>query len=177
MIAREKIGSIADSIRTSLALERPYDPERAVTLLKGTIQPINIDHKIDAAIKKNGEEGFIIYLNIHEPDLRKRFTVAHELGHLFLHMGYLIDNEKWNSISDDGFQDSAYFRMSDNYSQEENEANEFAASFLMPRTEFINIAINHLDNNQYTIKPIADYFKVSESAAINRGKWLGIFAW
>ncbi|MDR2484509.1 MAG: ImmA/IrrE family metallo-endopeptidase [Treponema sp.] len=177
MIAREQIGNIADSIRKPLGLTCPYDPEKAVSLLNGTIQPISIDHKIDAAIKKNGEDSFIIYLNTHEPYLRKRFTVAHELGHLFLHMGYLIDNEKWNSIPDDGFQDSAYFRMSDNYSQEENEANEFAASFLMPKAEFIEFAKQHLSNNQYTIKPIAGYFKVSESAAINRGKWLGIFTW
>jgi Zn-dependent peptidase ImmA (M78 family) len=92
-------------------------------------------------------------------------------------MGYLLDKVKWTSMSNNDFQDSAFFRMSDNYTQEENEANEFAASFLMPKGEFIDIAKQHLSNNHYTIGPIADHFQVSEIAAINRGKWLGIFAW
>jgi Zn-dependent peptidase ImmA (M78 family) len=176
MYSKERIGMIADSVRTSLGLTCPYDPEKAVTLLNGIIQP-SIDHRIDAAIKKNGDNGFIIYLNIYKPAVRERFTIAHELGHLFLHMGYLFDQTKWDLMSNNDFQDSAFFRMSDNYTQEENEANEFAASFLMPKTEFITIAKQNLFNDRYTIGPIADHFQVSEIAAINRGKWLGIFAW
>jgi Zn-dependent peptidase ImmA (M78 family) len=177
MYSRERIGAIADSVRNSLSLTCPYDPKKVATLLGGTIQYQTIDHRIDAAIRKNGDNGFIIYLNIDRSAVRERFTLAHELGHLFLHMGYLLDNTKWNSMSDNDFQDSAFFRMSDNYTQEENEANEFAASFLMPKIEFANIAKQHLSNNHYTIGPIAKYFQVSEIAAINRGKWLGIFAW
>jgi Zn-dependent peptidase ImmA (M78 family) len=26
---------------------------------------------------------------------RRNFSVAHELGHLFLHMGYIVSPEKW----------------------------------------------------------------------------------
>jgi Zn-dependent peptidase ImmA (M78 family) len=178
MISRERIGMIADSVRTSLGLACPYVPEKAVALLNGEIQYIsNLDHRIDAAIKKNGANGFIIYMNSHKPYVRERFTLAHELGHLFLHMGYLHEKTKWDSMTDNDFQDSAFFRLSDNYTQEENEANEFAASFLMPKTEFMDIAKKNLFNNRYTIGPIAEHFQVSETAAINRGKWLGIFAW
>jgi Zn-dependent peptidase ImmA (M78 family) len=178
MISRERIGMIADSVRTSLGLECPYDPKEAVTRLNGVIQNITtMDHRIDAAIKKNGADGFIIYMNSHKPYVRERFTLAHELGHLFLHMGYLLEKTKWDSMSNNDFQDSAFFRLSDNYTQEENEANEFAAAFLMPKTEFIDVAKKNLSNSCYTIGPIADHFQVSETAAINRGKWLGIFAW
>jgi Zn-dependent peptidase ImmA (M78 family) len=177
MYSKERIGKIADVVRISLNLTCPYDPEKAVTLLNGTIQPVSIDHKIDAAIKKNEDKGFIIYLNNAKAGVRERFTIAHELGHLFLHMGYLLDEKKWASMANNDFQDSAFFRMSDNYTQEESEANEFAASFLMPKGEFIDIAKQNLANNHYTIGPIAEHFQVSEIAAINRGKLLGIFAW
>jgi Zn-dependent peptidase ImmA (M78 family) len=177
MISRERIGMIADSVRTSLGLECPYDPKEAVTLLNGEIRENIVDSNIDAVIKKNGVNSFIIFLNRTKPLVRERFTVAHELGHLFLHMGYLLEKTKWDSMSNNDFQDSAFFRMSDNYTQEENEANEFAASFLMPKKEFLVVAKQNLDNSKYNIAPIAEYFNVSEPAAINRGRWLGIFAW
>jgi Zn-dependent peptidase ImmA (M78 family) len=175
MFLREDIAKIADSIRTSLNLQCPYDPARVVDLLKGRISETG-DIAIDALIKKD-QESFIIYLNPHKPYTRERFTLAHELGHLFLHMGFLLNRELWNSIPEGQFQDSAYYRIDGNYTQEEHEANEFAAAFLMPRSEFIEISKKYLNNNQYSINPIADHFKVSKSSAINRGRWLGIFEW
>jgi len=47
----------------------------------------------------------------------------------------------------------------------------------MPKQEFIDICEQYLDKNKYNIIPISEYFKVSHQAAINRGRWLGIFAW
>jgi Zn-dependent peptidase ImmA (M78 family) len=177
MFSREAIAKIADSIRHSLALLCPYDPFRVVELLKGEIIHTIENMSIDAAIKKDGERSFIIHLNPYKSHTRERFTLAHELGHLFLHMGFLLNKELWNSIPEGQFQDSAYYRIDGNYTQEEHEANEFAAAFLMPKDEFIFVSKQHLNNNQYTISPIARHFEVSEISVINRGKWLGIFEW
>ena len=47
----------------------------------------------------------------------------------------------------------------------------------MPKDEFIQVAGNNLNNNQYSLSPIAEHFQVSMDAALNRGKWLGIFEW
>jgi Zn-dependent peptidase ImmA (M78 family) len=62
----------------------------------------------------------IIYVNVDDVPARKLFTVAHELGHIFLeHKTY-----------------SVLFRVPRkdvNYSKEEKEANSFAAHLLMPR--------------------------------------------
>jgi len=178
----EYIAKVANSVRESLKLEIPYSPQKAVELLNGEIIDSIEDVNIDAYIKKNGTDSFVIHRNKNKnSELRDSFTVAHELGHLFLHMGYLLDDEKWNSISE--YQDSAFYRMAGvdgkpgRYAQEEHEANEFAANFLMPKNEFIFVAKQHLENNKYNIKPIAEHFKVSAPAAANRGKWLGIFAW
>jgi len=177
----EYIATVASTVRNSLGLKLPYSPEEAVRKLGGEIQETIEDEYIDAEIKKNGDDKFIIQLNKDKPENRKAFTLAHELGHLFLHMGFIIDEETWNSISD--YQDSAFYRMSGNngmpgrYKQEEHEANVFAANFLMPEEEFIDVAYKHLDDNRCDIKSVANYFNVSEIAAINRGKWLGIFKW
>ncbi|GBU25372.1 hypothetical protein R83H12_02015 [Fibrobacteria bacterium R8-3-H12] len=178
----EYIAKVANSVRESLKLDIPCSPQKAVELLNGEIIDSIEDVNIDAFIKKSGADSFVIHRNKNKnSELRDSFTIAHELGHLFLHMGYLLDEEKWNSISE--YQDSAFYRMAGidgkpgRYAQEEHEANEFAANFLMPKDEFIFIAKQHLENNKYNIKPIAEHFKVSVPAVANRGKWLGIFAW
>jgi len=175
------IATIANKVRESLKLERPYSPEEVVKKLCGEINETINEEYVDAYIKKSGETSFIIQLNADRAKTRKSFTIAHELGHLFLHMGFLIDDEKWNAINED-YQDSAFYRMSGHnipgfYAQEEHEANVFAANFLMPKDEFIRVANDNLDGNRYNLSPIAEYFDVSEPAVANRGKWLGIFKW
>ena len=36
-----------------------------------------------------------IIVSPFQDEKRERFTIAHELGHLFLHMGYRTNNELW----------------------------------------------------------------------------------
>jgi Zn-dependent peptidase ImmA (M78 family) len=179
MFNRDVINNVADLVRSSLKLSLPYDPEIAVKELGGRIIQDVDDMAVDAYIKKEGEDSFVINLNGKKPFLRERFTIAHELGHLFLHMGFLIDKELWKS-QDEEFQDSAYYRyrMSGKYSQEESEANEFAAAFLMPRDAFRKQIYENLsNNNRIDIHAIAEYFKVSPSAVLTRAKWLGYVEW
>lgn len=79
-----------------------------------------------------GRDGqFSIYVNRDEPKTRKRFTIAHELGHYILHLRGKRDNG--------GFRDSqstirTVFRRAGDSSIEEREANQFAAALLMPET-------------------------------------------
>lgn len=87
----------------------------------------NNEH-ISGLIKKSGDS-VTIYLKRTDVATRKRFTVAHELGHLALHMnhkdeGKFIDNDKIFA-RDDGF-----LGYSDR--TKEKEANQFAAELLMP---------------------------------------------
>ena len=181
MYSDEYIAIVANKVRDVLELKCPYSPEEAVRKLDGEIQETIEDEYIDAEIKKYGDDKFIIRLNKDKPENRKTFTVAHELGHLFLHMGFIIDQDRWNSI--DNYQDSAFYRMSgDNgmpgrYKQEEHEANVFAANFLMPEEEFISVANQYLDNGRCNTESLANHFNVSEMAVINRGKWLRVFEW
>ncbi|EKD55897.1 MAG: hypothetical protein ACD_59C00004G0001 [uncultured bacterium] len=175
MIDKIKISNFTKTLHKVLAFDKaPYDVHRAIELLNGKLENADLPENTDACIKKE-LDSFNIYINSTKPILRERFSIAHELGHLFLHMGYLVDQKKWSEINN--FYDSIFYRANNNYSIEEYEANEFAASFLMPSDEFKKIVVENLRNGKVNIQPIAQYFGVSEVAASFRGKFLGIFQW
>jgi Zn-dependent peptidase ImmA (M78 family) len=61
----------------------------------------------------------IIYVDVTDKPVRKLFTIAHELGHIFLgHQNYNVLFRIPNKLA--------------HYSKEEKEANSFASSLLMP---------------------------------------------
>lgn len=66
-----------------------------------------------------------IYVNKFDIPARKKFTVAHEIGHAVLHHG---DN-------DGEFKMVDYRGMNKGFDRKEWEANQFAASLLMPKDE------------------------------------------
>jgi Zn-dependent peptidase ImmA (M78 family) len=174
MFSKETINKLADIVRNSCNLSCPYNPKIAIKKLNGRIIYDVENMAIDACIRKTGEESFIISLNNKKPFLRDRFTVAHELGHLFLHMGFLVNKELWEK-QDKEFQDSPYYRMSMNYtySQEEAEADEFASAFLMPIEEFKKQIYNKRYKNILNSEAIAKHFKVYPRKVFDRAKQLG----
>lgn len=93
----------------------------------------------------------LVVINNSHSSGRKRFTAAHELGHIILHPR---ENEIDYRIS---FSDS---------SPKEVAANHFAAEILMPYDEFIKI-YNEFGGN---ISLVADYFGVSAGAATIRAE-------
>lgn len=124
----------------------------------------------DGEILKTGANSFEIHLSPFQSSERKTFTIAHELGHLFLHMGFCTNPQKWNS------QDNIYFHRNGN-SESEYQANEFAAAFLMPQEQYKMIMDQNTEGITVNTLEIAKYFHVSVEAAANRGKWLGYLKW
>lgn len=174
-IDRSRINKLADSIREALELVvPPYEPKVAVKKLNGEIFYDLSAEDIDAYIEKIGDQRFGIHLSKNQFPQRERFTLAHELGHLFLHMGYIIDENKWNILNKEG-RDK--FCRDNTTSKDEYEAHEFAAAFLMPKQEFLLKAKSTLSGDYYNVEALANEFGVSLDAATNRGKWLGIFQW
>ena len=95
-----------------------------------------------------------IYVNQFDHPTRQCFTVAHELGHYFLHRNVNSDilyREKSNSDSDI-----------------EKEANEFAAELLMPES-----AIRAYWPIADSIQNLANIFGVSYLAMKTRLQYLG----
>lgn len=88
---------------------------------------------------------------------KKRFVLAHELGHFELHRhikrGFNDNDETLNHSS------QQYF------SEEEVEANEFAAEFLMPAELFSKECKGRIFNHK-VIEYLASRFQVSKTAAI-----------
>ena len=132
-------------------------------------ESLDIDNMFDGSIRKQ-DDGFIIYISPFQSTERRKFTIAHELGHLFLHMGYRVNSDLWNKQ-----MDATYYRAGD--SLLEYQANEFAAALLMPKKIYKVIMDQHTIGNEVETDKIASYFGVSISAASNRGKFLGYLQW
>ncbi|MEI8390372.1 MAG: ImmA/IrrE family metallo-endopeptidase [bacterium] len=112
---------------------------------------------ISGMLIKNNEK-YKVVVNQNHSQTRKNFTIAHELGHYFLHKDLK-----------DKFEDRIFFRgaVSDNL---EFQANIFAGELLMPEAEFkkqIQSGIN-------TIEELAAYFDVSTLALRVRAKQLNL---
>lgn len=168
---RNYIERLASDIREAFDIPVPItNMESVVRRLGGSIMFDNnmLISDVDGKLRKQGE-GFIIIVNSEQTDRRMNFTIAREIGHLFLHMGYIIDEEMWNQNHNE------YYRKGTN--EEEYEANEFAAAFLMPKDEYKKVMDMYTEGNIVHTGKIAEYFNVSASAASNRGKWLGYLAW
>lgn len=101
-----------------------------------------------------------IQVNPWEPEVRQRFTAAHELGHFMLQ--HARDGERV-------FRDTVrQFSMS-NHDVREREANQFAAELLMPRVAVEQV----ISGGKREIRELAKQFGVSEVAMRYRLKNLG----
>ncbi len=168
---RMLINNLTQDIIELFQIQIPItDINDVVNKLGGHIkEDFNIVSISDGSIRKQGD-GFVIFVSPFQSIERKNFTIAHELGHLFLHMGYMIDSELWEQ------QNETYYRSGD--SLKEYQANEFAAALLMPEKQYKKIMDQYtIEDNVVETSKIASYFKVSVSAASNRGKFLGYLEW
>ena len=84
------------------------------------------DLKDISGILVRSAKGNVIGVNKAHHETRKRFTIAHELGHLMLHQGQEVWYDRDFRVSLRSDESSAGVNV------EEVEANFFAASLLMP---------------------------------------------
>lgn len=117
---------------------------------------------------------YAIYVNQFHAPTRKAFSIAHEIGHYLLHREKI--NEKSELVTNtktpiNGIERSKRVYGSDEEIRNERQANEFAASLLMPEEEFKKSFEAAKDINE-----VAQEFGVSPSAATVRAhKLLGEF--
>jgi Zn-dependent peptidase ImmA (M78 family) len=114
------------------------------------------DKDVSGAMERSDK---IIYVADDEIPNRKAFTVAHELGHYFLHV----------NKQHDVFYRSQIINLTDEKQGEESEANWFAASLLMPESQLC-----HYFSVTRDIGELATIFGVSSTAVYYRLKNLGL---
>jgi hypothetical protein len=155
----EEISVFAGKIAKALNLQSGSDLEPVIEHLNGKIEYLPFSGRGSKQASITVEEGgkFIIRLTPILFPLQKRMSIAHELGHLFLHSRY----------GEVALQ--AYHDTEEENELVEDEAHEFACEFLMPAKLLRRIA-KCFDND--SIK-VAAYFMVPEPVARQRMVNLG----
>ncbi|MCI4588613.1 ImmA/IrrE family metallo-endopeptidase [Sphingobium sp. BYY-5] len=121
------------------------------------------DHDSGSIVARNLND-YTIYLSPNTSRLRDRFTIAHELGHLLLHLpkikkacpSAVMRATRWVDMGDSDQR------------RAELEANWFAAAFLMPAEAFSEVY------SSAGVDGAKEVFDVSRSAADTRARALGL---
>ena len=128
--------------------------------------PLGEDADLGFAMRK--EDDIIIFINTSIRLSREIFTLAHEIGHIILHLN-----------GEQPFIDNNMTIGGINVDEKEQEANYFAACLLMPADEvnrFIDLELPNFEDNGLSgmdIARIMSEFNVSYDVVLNRFETLG----
>jgi predicted transcriptional regulator len=160
----EKLGETLRSLTfpkeaRGLAVRRAL--EETVKALGGTIDvtndPDEMERDSGSLVIKNENE-FTIWLSPYTSPLRDNFTIAHEIGHLFLHYDSKSHGDQ-----------PVVFRRSGN-DRREIQANRFAAALLTPADQFKQMHEDFGGNHSF----LAGFFGVSKSVVRVRAESLSL---
>lgn len=135
-------------------LTPPYDLE-ALVLNYASVElhhfPVNAD---GITIGIGGEKKPQILINSDSPETRRKFTLAHELGHIVIpwHTGTIVSH-------------LGNIEANTEYRQMESEANQFAAELLLP-SSWIRDKEKNISSVEIFIKNILDASGASRDAAL-----------
>ncbi|MCW7482273.1 ImmA/IrrE family metallo-endopeptidase [Leptospira kanakyensis] len=147
--SKNEVFKAAESIAKHLRYKAGDELDSIVTELGGRIHYLNLHDWFstqEASIWVHGENHFDIFLSNFSSPLRNRFSIAHELGHYYLHS---LEGKVKLIAARSGSH------------QTEWEANWFAAAFLMPEAEFKAACKKYNEDMDY----VAAHFLVSRKAA------------
>jgi Zn-dependent peptidase ImmA (M78 family) len=148
----------------------PVDLQKCCNFFNVNVAAVDLEEEVSGFLVFKGNNTPHIGYNQNEGESRSRFTIAHELGHFFLHGKdapvYIDKKNKTyyrNSISATG------------ESLKEREANSFAAALLMPR-KLVLKAVQELKEEERPsmTRALARKFNVSPNAMNIRLVNLGI---
>lgn len=165
-----EITGIVESVRNHYGIGCPIaNVDEIVRKMGGEIRETKeIQHITDSRIAKpKTGSGFILEVPCYQQGKRRRFTVCHELGHLFLHMRYMLDPAAWEAL-DIG----EYYKTPETEAQEDR-ASVFGEALLMPEKEFRGEVERDTENGVVDIKRVAEYFDVPVDVARHRSLMLG----
>lgn len=156
--------SAADIRRQAERLLQSAGVSREPVSLRDVVSALNLEvvqtsrepFSCEAALEPVGD-GHRIVLRGAGPELRRRFAIAHEIGHFVLHPRRVAP-ERGGDPGNIAWQ------------QQEREADQFAAELLMPERLVREAVLLH----GAEAARLADHFQVSRAAMQARLRWLGL---
>lgn len=127
-----------------------------------------LGEEADLGFTLQRDNDIVIFTNTCSRLSREIFTLAHEIGHVILHMESKVS-----------FVDDAVTISGRDTNEKEQEANYFAACLLMPSDDvdkFLDLELEDFERNRLTAMDIArimSEFNVSFDMALNRLEHLG----
>lgn len=157
------IEKIAEKIAEELEFESGSDLFEFVGRLGGKVRVVDFwdTNQEHGAMTAKAPGDFVINIPDHTSPRRDNFTIAHELGHYFLHFLRIFDQFE----SGDVFHAKRF-----GSDRVEWEANWFASAFLMPEQQFRG----KFEDFSGDLYELSDSFKVSLNAAEIRLKRFGL---
>jgi len=154
---------IIDAI-TRAQRSAPVDIEGLAGDLGIRVNTNALDDDVSGELVRISPDKYEIHLNENDSKSRRRFTLAHELGHFIYHkdlVGEGLDDDKaYRSTNVGHYHNTRIGR------REETQANKFAAKILMPSK-----LIEELQAEGLSRKQVAQKLQVSEHAlAIRLGE-------
>lgn len=141
-------------------MEIPVDPVKIARSLGADVFTAQLGDDVTGMVIGNPDEGSSIYVDKDSGMPRKRFTVAHEIGHIVSHQGALTPGLGFVDKRSNGESGTA----------SEIYANEFAAELLMPQQK-LEEAIDQLGTSNIAL---ASHFNVSLQSMAYRRQILGL---
>lgn len=143
---------LAEQLLQKYEIKQPHvDVDKLAEQLGIQVQSKALDSEVSGTLYRHDHKALIV-VNSSESPVRKRFTVAHEIGHYMMH--------KDQDIHIDSNQ--TYFRRTDSPADlRESEANQFAAALLMPKSMLEA-------ERELNVEKLAKKYKVSAQAMTYR---------
>ncbi|MFE1037000.1 ImmA/IrrE family metallo-endopeptidase [Streptomyces sp. NPDC058807] len=150
--------------------KEPIDPVLLAEKLGVLVVPQQMPDDVSGMLLRRGDER-VIGMNEKHHVNRRRFTVAHELGHLQLHRGRPLILDTDTRVN---FRDTVSSMATD---REEMEANRFAAALLAPES-LVRRAAREAEfrTAQQLVQLMAKRFRMSDMAMNYRLINLGVIA-
>lgn len=170
-VRRKHIRNLVEQLLEKHGIEKaPVDVKELALLLGAFVQYEPTEDNLSGFLLRDFEHyRVLIGVNQNHHSRRQRFTIAHELGHLLLHEGekFHVDRRYAVKLRDEN--------ASKGVSEEEKEANLFAAELLMPAC-FIKKDLAQFDAldlfDDEKIESLAKVYEVSTQALTFRLAYL-----
>lgn len=145
----------------------PVDVEGLIREFGITLEKGELDAEISGQAEPTPDGNFKITVNKADHYFRRRFTMAHELGHILMHR-HLIGSGVNDSVAYRSLPSGRFFNRLITPAHEA-QANQFAANLLMPS----DLVVREWQSIQPDLKRMAASFQVSPAAMRIRLEGLG----